>query len=165
MPRRRNGEIPLPDGWDVAQDFDGKVYFIDHNTRKTTWVDPRDKWVAKQFIFTIKKIDFYTQNCVLNIGNDKISASKHSRTHGVEWFFFFPSLSWFWLCEETRVLIRSMVCVLLSAVVVAAAAARTQSRSNRPPRPHSRRQGWHSIFHVPPAIFFSLFWKKNKYDK
>lgn len=44
MPRRRNGEIPLPDGWDVAQDFDGKVYFIDHNTRKTTWIDPRDRW-------------------------------------------------------------------------------------------------------------------------
>ncbi|CAG5103157.1 Similar to Kibra: Protein kibra (Drosophila mojavensis) [Cotesia congregata] len=42
MPRRRNGEIPLPEGWDVAQDFDGKVYFIDHNTRKTTWIDPRD---------------------------------------------------------------------------------------------------------------------------
>lgn len=45
MPRRRNGEIPLPDGWDVAQDFDGKVYFIDHNTRKTTWIDPRDRYV------------------------------------------------------------------------------------------------------------------------
>jgi len=45
MPRRRNGEIPLPEGWDVAQDFDGKVYFIDHNTRKTTWIDPRDRYV------------------------------------------------------------------------------------------------------------------------
>lgn len=43
MPRRRNGEIPLPEGWDVAQDYDGKVYFIDHNTRKTTWIDPRDR--------------------------------------------------------------------------------------------------------------------------
>ncbi|OAD57399.1 Myosin heavy chain, non-muscle [Eufriesea mexicana] len=45
MPRRRNGEIPLPEGWDVAQDFDGKVYFIDHNTRKTTWIDPRDSFL------------------------------------------------------------------------------------------------------------------------
>ncbi|KPJ13500.1 Protein WWC2 [Papilio machaon] len=42
MPRRRNGEIPLPDGWDYARDFDGKLYFIDHNSRKTTWIDPRD---------------------------------------------------------------------------------------------------------------------------
>ncbi|XP_011629653.1 protein kibra-like, partial [Pogonomyrmex barbatus] len=48
MPRRRNGEIPLPDGWDVAQDFDGKVYFIDHNTRKTTWIDPRDRFTKPQ---------------------------------------------------------------------------------------------------------------------
>jgi protein KIBRA len=43
MPRRRNGEIPLPDGWDFARDYDGKVYFIDHNTKKTTWIDPRDR--------------------------------------------------------------------------------------------------------------------------
>ncbi|XP_046624064.1 protein kibra isoform X1 [Neodiprion virginianus] len=48
MPRRRNGEIPLPDGWDVARDFDGKVYFIDHNTRKTTWIDPRDRFTKPQ---------------------------------------------------------------------------------------------------------------------
>ncbi|XP_029659577.1 protein WWC2-like isoform X1 [Formica exsecta] len=46
--RRRNGEIPLPEGWDVAQDFDGKVYFIDHNTRKTTWIDPRDRFTKPQ---------------------------------------------------------------------------------------------------------------------
>lgn len=47
MPRRRNGEIPLPDGWDFAQDYDGKVYFIDHNSKQTTWIDPRDRLVEK----------------------------------------------------------------------------------------------------------------------
>lgn len=31
----------LPQGWDVGRDFDGKVYYIDHNTKKTTWIDPR----------------------------------------------------------------------------------------------------------------------------
>ena len=31
----------LPQGWDVGRDYDGKIYFIDHNTKKTTWVDPR----------------------------------------------------------------------------------------------------------------------------
>lgn len=44
MPRRRNGEIPLPDGWDFARDYDGKVYFIDHNNKQTTWIDPRDRF-------------------------------------------------------------------------------------------------------------------------
>ncbi|XP_058798936.1 protein kibra [Phymastichus coffea] len=48
MPRRRNGEIPLPEGWDVAHDYDGKMYFIDHNTRKTTWIDPRDRFTKPQ---------------------------------------------------------------------------------------------------------------------
>ncbi|CAG9782517.1 unnamed protein product [Diatraea saccharalis] len=48
MPRRRNGEIPLPDGWDFARDFDGKLYFIDHNNRKTTWIDPRDRYTKPQ---------------------------------------------------------------------------------------------------------------------
>ncbi|CAG0920590.1 unnamed protein product [Notodromas monacha] len=43
MPRRINGEIPLPDGWEMGRDYDGKVYYIDHNTKKTTWLDPRDR--------------------------------------------------------------------------------------------------------------------------
>ena len=40
---KRNGEIPLPQGWELGRDYDGKVYFIDHNSKKTTWVDPRDR--------------------------------------------------------------------------------------------------------------------------
>ena len=43
MPRRRYGEIPLPDGWEIAHTSDGKVYFIDHNSEQTTWIDPRDR--------------------------------------------------------------------------------------------------------------------------
>lgn len=43
MPRKRNGEIPLPDGWDCAEDYDGKLYFIDHNSKQTSWIDPRDR--------------------------------------------------------------------------------------------------------------------------
>ncbi len=35
---------PLPSGWDVGQDFDGKVYFIDHVNKKTTWEDPRERY-------------------------------------------------------------------------------------------------------------------------
>ncbi|KAK3922478.1 Protein kibra [Frankliniella fusca] len=48
MPRKRNGEIPLPEGWDFARDYDGKVYFIDHHNKKTTWIDPRDRITKPQ---------------------------------------------------------------------------------------------------------------------
>ncbi|KAE8746785.1 hypothetical protein FOCC_FOCC006533 [Frankliniella occidentalis] len=48
MPRKRNGEIPLPEGWDFARDYDGKVYFIDHHSKKTTWIDPRDRITKPQ---------------------------------------------------------------------------------------------------------------------
>ncbi|EEB17221.1 myosin-2 heavy chain, non muscle, putative [Pediculus humanus corporis] len=48
MPRRRNGELPLPEGWEYATDDDGKVYFIDHVTKKTTWIDPRDRFTKPQ---------------------------------------------------------------------------------------------------------------------
>lgn len=68
MPRRRNGEIPLPEGWDVAQDYDGKVYFIDHNTRKTTWIDPRDRWALNTLLhlfFIIYK--GRNSNCKINV--------------------------------------------------------------------------------------------------
>lgn len=35
----------LPDGWDIATDYDGKIYYIDHVNKKTTWIDPRDRFV------------------------------------------------------------------------------------------------------------------------
>lgn len=40
MPRP---ELPLPEGWEEARDFDGKVYYIDHRNRTTSWIDPRDR--------------------------------------------------------------------------------------------------------------------------
>ncbi|XP_067106436.1 LOW QUALITY PROTEIN: protein WWC2-like [Osmerus mordax] len=43
MPRKGNGQLPLPEGWEEARDYDGKVFFIDHNTKQTSWVDPRDR--------------------------------------------------------------------------------------------------------------------------
>lgn len=48
MPKRRNGEIPLPSGWDIGTDFDGKIYFIDHINKQTTWIDPRDRLTKPQ---------------------------------------------------------------------------------------------------------------------
>lgn len=42
-----SADIPLPDGWDMATDFDGKVYYIDHQNKKTTWIDPRDRWAKR----------------------------------------------------------------------------------------------------------------------
>ena len=32
---------PLPSGWEMRRTAKGRVYFVDHNTRSTTWLDPR----------------------------------------------------------------------------------------------------------------------------
>ncbi|XP_058482569.1 protein KIBRA [Solea solea] len=40
MPRK---ELPLPEGWEEARDFDGKVYYVDHIHQCTSWIDPRDR--------------------------------------------------------------------------------------------------------------------------
>lgn len=32
---------PLPEGWEQAQTAEGEVYFINHQTRTTSWFDPR----------------------------------------------------------------------------------------------------------------------------
>ncbi|KAM4620363.1 LOW QUALITY PROTEIN: protein KIBRA [Polymixia lowei] len=40
MPRK---ELPLPEGWEEAHDFDGKVYYIDHINQATSWIDPREQ--------------------------------------------------------------------------------------------------------------------------
>ncbi|KAI1309436.1 Protein WWC2 [Halotydeus destructor] len=40
----RGGQsVPLPTGWEAAQDEMGKVFYVDHNTKKTQWFDPRDR--------------------------------------------------------------------------------------------------------------------------
>lgn len=38
-----SAELPLPAGWEEARDYDGRVFYIDHNTRQTSWIDPRDR--------------------------------------------------------------------------------------------------------------------------
>ncbi|NP_001096212.1 protein KIBRA [Xenopus tropicalis] len=37
-------ELPLPEGWEEARDVDGKVYYIDHTSKTTSWIDPRDRF-------------------------------------------------------------------------------------------------------------------------
>ena len=32
---------PLPEGWEERVHTDGRIFFIDHNTRQTQWEDPR----------------------------------------------------------------------------------------------------------------------------
>uniref|UniRef100_A0A8D2JB02 WW domain-containing protein n=1 Tax=Varanus komodoensis TaxID=61221 RepID=A0A8D2JB02_VARKO len=50
MPRKvGNGQLPLPDGWEEARDYDGKVFYIDHNTKQTSWIDPRDRREIQKF--------------------------------------------------------------------------------------------------------------------
>uniref|UniRef100_A0A672NB81 Membrane associated guanylate kinase, WW and PDZ domain containing 2 n=1 Tax=Sinocyclocheilus grahami TaxID=75366 RepID=A0A672NB81_SINGR len=39
---QENDEMgPLPDNWEMAYTEKGEVYFIDHNTKTTSWLDPR----------------------------------------------------------------------------------------------------------------------------
>ena len=37
----QSGGGPLPAGWEQRFTAEGRPYFVDHNTRTTTWVDPR----------------------------------------------------------------------------------------------------------------------------
>ncbi|KAM8974592.1 protein KIBRA [Pelodytes ibericus] len=37
-------ELPLPQGWEEARDVDGKIYYIDHSNKTTSWIDPRDRY-------------------------------------------------------------------------------------------------------------------------
>nr|XP_035928044.1 probable E3 ubiquitin-protein ligase hulA [Halichoerus grypus] len=41
---RESAELPLPAGWEEARDYDGRVFYIDHNARQTSWIDPRDRY-------------------------------------------------------------------------------------------------------------------------
>ncbi|KAK2766077.1 neural precursor cell expressed, developmentally down-regulated [Arachnomyces sp. PD_36] len=39
---RRRAPGPLPQGWEMRRAKSGRVYFVNHNTKTTTWEDPRD---------------------------------------------------------------------------------------------------------------------------
>ena len=36
-----SSSAPLPEGWEERVHTDGRIFFIDHNTRQTQWEDPR----------------------------------------------------------------------------------------------------------------------------
>lgn len=41
------GTGPLPPGWEQRNTPEGRPYFVDHNTRTTTWVDPRRQQILR----------------------------------------------------------------------------------------------------------------------
>jgi E3 ubiquitin-protein ligase NEDD4 len=41
------GSGPLPAGWEERYTPEGRAYYVDHNTRTTTWVDPRRQTVIR----------------------------------------------------------------------------------------------------------------------
>ncbi|KAI9889943.1 MAG: hypothetical protein M1814_004666 [Vezdaea aestivalis] len=43
------GSGDLPAGWEQRQTPEGRFYFVDHNTRTTTWVDPRRQQYIRMF--------------------------------------------------------------------------------------------------------------------
>lgn len=41
-PSSLQNEEPLPEGWEIRYTREGVRYFVDHNTRTTTFKDPRN---------------------------------------------------------------------------------------------------------------------------
>lgn len=50
---------PLPEGWEQAQTPEGEIYFINHQTRTTSWFDPRIRkfqfFRLKSFVFLLNE--------------------------------------------------------------------------------------------------------------
>ena len=42
-----SGVGPLPHGWEERYTPEGRAYYVDHNTRTTTWVDPRRQTIIR----------------------------------------------------------------------------------------------------------------------
>lgn len=57
---------PLPEGWEQAHTSEGEVYFINHQTRTTSWFDPR-----------IRKPHNFTRNLIVNFDLNFFVAATH----------------------------------------------------------------------------------------
>ena len=44
------GSGELPTGWEQRHTPEGRAYFVDHNTRTTTWVDPRRQQYIRMYV-------------------------------------------------------------------------------------------------------------------
>ncbi|CAO1390749.1 unnamed protein product [Diamesa tonsa] len=46
----KNESLPLelPENWEVRKDYDGKIYYIDHAKKITTWINPNDRYTKPE---------------------------------------------------------------------------------------------------------------------
>jgi len=54
---KSNSLGPLPDGWEQARTAEGEIYFINHQSRTTSWFDPRIRKSSR--IAVILAIGYY----------------------------------------------------------------------------------------------------------
>ena len=47
---------PLPEGWEVKYTKEGKKFFVDHNTKSTSWTDPREEKRAETDAKSIQQL-------------------------------------------------------------------------------------------------------------
>lgn len=69
---------PLPDAWEIRQDAKGREYFVDHNTRTTTYEDPRIHIVDDSGIPQYKR-DFQLKSKYLREQFCKVSRGQHCK--------------------------------------------------------------------------------------
>uniref|UniRef100_F6WJM1 WW domain-containing protein n=1 Tax=Ciona intestinalis TaxID=7719 RepID=F6WJM1_CIOIN len=58
-------QIPLPSGWEQAATPQGEIYFINHQTKSTSWVDPRfqgKKYWLKERNVTENRVSFFPES-------------------------------------------------------------------------------------------------------
>jgi hypothetical protein len=41
-------QLQLPSGWEEGKDAKGRTFFLDHNTRRSTWTDPRTGTIVNE---------------------------------------------------------------------------------------------------------------------
>lgn len=55
------GMGPLPAGWEQRFTNEGRPYFVDHNTRTTTWVDPRRQQYVRMYGQNANQVTLHQQ--------------------------------------------------------------------------------------------------------
>lgn len=127
-------EDPLPVGWEMRINEQGVRYFVDHNTRQTTFLDPRPGH-AKGFVLNLSTVFSLHPDIITFFFNMHRSKGSYGVPIAYERSFRWKLGQFRYLCHvsfhSSRIIFATCLCVLLLRAAVVSVECTSWSYKNQ----------------------------------